>query len=119
MNQSVNFFIAQNKEIIQRGTGRDGEARLAVYVLETVSNFNHVNVATALHRLAKLGARGAGSGLRNGTKDAVRALEQRALQLLEDFVPQGVVNLLWSYGTMGLVPRADVLTALQDRCVIL
>lgn len=43
------LYIAQNKAII----AARGDHDLAGYVLQNCEKFNHVNVATALHKLAK------------------------------------------------------------------
>lgn len=74
-----------------------------------VGVFNHVNCATAMHRLAKL-------ALPQGTVlEAVKLLGSRILDVLGDFVPQGISNVVWSYATMGVSPSREVWSGLVER----
>ena len=68
-------------------------------VRERVSDFNNVNVATALYTLARL-AKGEPRGAR-GQEQTIHALARKARQTAGAFNPQAVANTLWAYAKMG------------------
>ena len=82
-----------NRELVQF----DSVPAIVTFCLQHVEDFNAVNVATALHRLAKL------SG--NYSPDyqyqkAIRSLQSRALSTTKTFKPQEVANIMWALATI-------------------
>jgi hypothetical protein len=82
------------------------------HVLQHVKIFNHVNCATALHRMAKVNNQLPG-GL---VKEAADALGARIVEVIGDFVPQGMSNIMWSFATLSIEPQPEVWDALLKRC---
>ena len=81
--------IQLNKEI----SGCGSTSRLCGLITKHAGEFNHVNVATAFRKLL-LASR---SGMPRGVvEDALQALEQRALETMEDFGAREIANTLHS-----------------------
>ena len=101
--------IQLNKEI----SGCGSTSRLCGLITKHAGEFNHVNVATAFRKLL-LASR---SGMPRGVvEDALEALEQRALQTVEDFGARGIANTLHSMAKARYRPtRAVLLCELGDR----
>ena len=101
--------IQLNKEI----SGCGSTSRLCGLITKHAGEFNHVNVATAFRKLL-LASR---SGMPRGVvEDALEALEQRALQTMEDFGAREIANTLHSMAKARYRPtRAVLLCELGDR----
>ena len=79
--------IQLNKEI----SGCGSTSRLCSLITKHAGEFNHVNVATAFRKLLLASREGMP---RSVVEDALQALEQRALQTMEDFDARGIANTL-------------------------
>ncbi|MGB1608004.1 MAG: hypothetical protein ACPIOQ_85535, partial [Promethearchaeia archaeon] len=101
--------IQLNKEI----SGCGSTSRLCGLITKHAGEFNHVNVATAFRKLL-LASR---SGMPRGVvEDALQALEQRALQTMEDFGARQIANTLHSMAKARYRPAyAALLHELGDR----
>ena len=101
--------IQLNKDI----SGCGSTSRLCGLITKHAGEFNHVNVATAFRKLL-LASR---SGMPRGVvEDALQALEQRALQTMEDFGARQIANTLHSMAKARYRPtRAVLLCELGDR----
>ena len=86
---------------------------LQVIVQEQVGDFNHVNVATALHRLARLtkGKPPPATDLR----ETIQALSRQARNRMPAFNSQAVANTLWAFAKMGVEPERELVGALAGR----
>ena len=76
-----------NKQIVRSGATRE----LCTLIEERVAEFNHINISTAFRKLLQASRAGMPRGV---VEHSLEALEQRALQTMEDFEPQGIANTL-------------------------
>ncbi|CAL5220538.1 g2573 [Coccomyxa viridis] len=105
--------VNQNKAITKRLASAGHYQQVLEEVGEWVHAFDEVNVATALHRLAKLqppGTAGPQSPvLRSG---AFQLLVEACQRLVPRFEAQAVSNTLWAFATLGYHPSGDLLDRL-------
>ena len=80
-----------------------------------VDDFNHVNVATALHTMARLTKGTRRTAKPSAHRFTIQALSRRARDTAEAFNPQNVANTLWALATMGEKPERELLGALLRR----
>lgn len=111
--------IEQNKTIIaitgcKRRSDADKVHELCAYIRRKHADFNHVNIATAMHRLATT-ARQGGRGASPAAAEAVAVLVSRAQEVMGDFVPHGLANILWAFATLGETPPSALLLGIQER----
>ena len=84
-------------------------------VKDQVDDFNHVNVATALHTMARLTRGTRRTANTSAHQLTIQALSRRARDTAEAFNPQNVANTLWALATMGEKPERELLGALLRR----
>ena len=98
-----------NKQITKSGATRE----LCTLIQAHSSAFNHVNVATAFRKLLQAPRAGMPRGV---VEHSLEALEQRALQTMEDFGPQAIGNTLHMMAKKRYRPaNAALLPALEGR----
>ena len=84
-------------------------------VKEQVDDFNHVNVATALHTMARLTKGTRPKAKTTAHQLTIQTLLRRARDTAEAFNPQEVANTLWALATMGEKPERELVGALLRR----
>jgi hypothetical protein len=47
----------------------------------------------------------------------LRAIQEQAVAVVDEFTPQGIGNIWWAYATLGITPGAALLAALEKRAV--
>lgn len=94
-----------NREI----TSRDSADQVLLICAKRLALFDEINVATALHRVAKLGAG------RKILRDArFHWVLEKAVDIVRSVDPQALSNLSWSFATIK-VYDAPLLSALAAR----
>ena len=110
--------IETNRKLI----GMKREEDIVVLCETSGDQFNHVNVATALHRLAKLRGRQSGSSgwlIEDGQrlKAVCSMMTARAVAEAGAFDPQGIANVMWALATIGVEPSRELASAMSMRAV--
>ena len=95
-------------------TGLVSADQIARFIAENVRAFNAINVATACHSLAKthqqrdkMHSRERACGPSGDARQSISALISRASEIVGDFKPQQVANLMWALATLGVDPGAE------------
>ncbi len=115
VNDAVNCDPWKLNQMIATSERLDGLLKIC---LEHGRAFNHVNVATAMHRLAKM----------NHKKNVIPSLESRLQSVIDEmtvranalqglFKPREIANLMWAYATLGREPGAELAGAMSRRAV--
>ena len=81
----------QNIALNQQIAKVESTPELCILMEQNAAEFDHVNVSTALRKLLQASRAGMPRGV---VEHTLEALEQRALQTMEDFEPQGIANTL-------------------------
>lgn len=106
-----------NKAITKRLTSATHFQQLLEIIAESSAYFDEVNVATALHRLARLHCTASG----NNAAAVIVNTEQFKLlldaisKLMPRFEAQAVSNTAWALATLGFVPEGDLMQGLALR----
>ncbi|KAK9840626.1 hypothetical protein WJX81_005387 [Elliptochloris bilobata] len=108
--------INHNKAITKRLASAVHYQQVLDVVGESVALFDEVNVATALHRLAKLQPPGT-SGPQSPIvyADQFQALVEAVQRLLDRFEAQAISNTLWAFATLAYHPEGDLLDRLAHH----
>eukprot|EP00884_Botryococcus_braunii_P015817 jgi/Botrbrau1/2919/Bobra.0036s0052.1 len=108
--------INVNKAITKRLASAVHYQRVLDVVAESVESFDEVNVATALHRLAKLQPPNS-----SGNQSPIvftpqfRELVFAIKRLLKRFESQAVSNTMWAFATLSFYPDNDLLDQLAHH----
>ncbi|BDA49701.1 probable RAP domain-containing protein, chloroplastic [Coccomyxa sp. Obi] len=103
----------QNKAITKRLASASHYQQILDEVAEWVKVFDEVNVATALHRLAKLQPPGTAGPQSPVLRSAsFQLLVEASQRLVPRFEAQAVSNTLWAFATLGYHPSGDLLDRL-------
>ena len=106
---SSNFSVfAANKKLVSF----DSVYELSDFALQHIDGFNAVNVATAVHRLAKLGC-SSFEICSDVCLRALSALKLKALRMMPLFKPQEVANLMWALATLHAQPSSELVDAVS------
>ena len=81
-------------------------------------DFNHVNIATAMHRIAKV------AGMKERKLAAtiqpvIKKLTNKAIKLQSQFRSQSIANLLWAFATLGMEPSEALVRAMSRRATLI
>lgn len=110
--------FSQNKAITKRLATAVHYQQILDIISDSVHQFDEVNVATALHRLAKLQP----PNLSNHPPAIIYTNQFQQLIyaikiLLHRFEAQAVSNTLWAFATLGYYPDGDTLDAIGEHAV--
>ena len=110
--------FSHNKAITKRLATAVHYQQVLDIIAESVHHFDEVNVATALHRLAKLQPPNLSSHppaiiYTNQFQQLIYAIKT----LLDRFEAQAVSNTLWAFATLGYYPDGDTLDAIGEHAV--
>lgn len=110
--------FSHNKAITKRLAAAVHYQQILDIIAESVHQFDEVNVATALHRLAKLQP----PNMSNHPPSVVYTAQFQQLiyaikTLLDCFEAQAVSNTLWAFATLGYYPDRDTLDAIGEHAV--
>ena len=113
--RAANDF-SHNKAITKRLATAVHYQQILDIIAECVHQFDEVNVATALHRLAKLQP----PNLSNQPPSIIYTNQFQQLiyaikTLLEQFEAQAVSNTMWAFATLGYYPDGDTLDAIGEH----
>lgn len=106
-----------NKAITKRLTSATHFQQLLDIIAESSIYFDEVNVATALHRLARLHCTASNSNAAAVivNTDQFKVLLSAIAKLLPRFEAQAVSNTAWALATLGFVPEGDLMQDLALR----
>jgi hypothetical protein len=98
----------------QSSRGEDLEQEAAAVSLlgvteRCVEDLGGWTLASALWAVATLGVR--------PTEAQLRAIQEHAVEVADEFTPQGISNIIWAHAKMGEVPLPELLAALEKRAV--
>ena len=115
--RAANEF-SHNKAITKRLATAVHYQQILDIIAESVQQFDEVNVATALHRLAKLQP----PNLSNQPPSIIYTNQFQQLiyaikALLDRFEAQAVSNTLWAFATLGYYPDGDTLDNIGEHAV--
>ena len=115
--RSANDF-SHNKAITKRLASAVHYQQILDIIAEAVHQFDEVNVATALHRLAKLQP----PNLSNQAPSFMYTNQFQQLiyaikTLLDRFEAQAVSNTMWAFATLGYYPDGETLEAVGEHAV--
>lgn len=115
--RSANDF-SHNKAITKRLASAVHYQQILDIISDAVHQFDEVNVATALHRLAKLQP----PNMSNQPPAIVYTNQFQQLiyaikALLERFEAQAVSNTMWAFATLGYYPDGDTLDQIGEHAV--
>ena len=110
--------FSHNKAITKRLATAVHYQQILDIIAESVHHFDEVNVATALHRLAKLQPPNPSNHppaiiYTNQFQQLIYAIKT----LLDRFEAQAVSNTLWAFATLGYYPDGDTLDAIGEHAV--
>lgn len=110
--------FSHNKAITKRLATAVHYQQILDIIAEAVHQFDEVNVATALHRLAKLQP----PNLSNQPPSIIYTNQFQQLlfaikALLDRFEAQAVSNTMWAFATLGYYPDGETLDAIGEHAV--
>lgn len=110
--------FSHNKPITKRLATAVHYQQILDIIAESVHQFDEVNVATALHRLAKLQPPNLSHHppaiiYTNQFQQLIYAIKM----LLDRFEAQAVSNTLWAFATLGYYPDGETLDAIGEHAV--
>ena len=110
--------FSHNKAITKRLASAVHYQQILDIIAEFVHQFDEVNVATALHRLAKLQP----PNLSNQPPSIIYTNQFQQLiyaikTLLDRFEAQAVSNTMWAFATLGYYPDGDTLDNIGEHAV--
>ncbi len=110
--------FSHNKAITKRLASAVHYQQILDIIAESVHQFDEVNVATALHRLAKLQP----PNLSNQPPSIIYTNQFQQLiyaikTLLDRFEAQAVSNTMWAFATLGYYPDGDTLDNIGEHAV--
>lgn len=110
--------FSHNKAITKRLASAVHYQQILDIIAEAVHQFDEVNIATALHRLAKLQPPNMSNQppaivYTNQFQQLINAIKA----LLDRFEAQAVSNTLWAFATLGYYPDGDTLDQIGEHAV--
>ena len=92
-------------------------AHIQRFCAENINNFNAVNLGTAFHHIGLLAKKAKGKQKESVDMKVLDMLANQAMFQVAEFDPQGLTNIFWAYGMMGVTPKPQVFSALSKRAV--